>query len=565
MPSTRSFTHTLASVSLLSLVALAGCEKKVKTQPPTADAPKNNHPTINLFGFEESQLHHIHNTVELHRNIFLVHYDPAQPDRLEWINCPISASYAYQKSAGRRVESMYIRSFADLQARVPVNFARFEAYVKGGKALEFNYVTIGSYELLGDFRIPKDDPDCAKATHYVTTLSVGAFNFAEERSIEGGIKADVAGTGAGVGVGGGRGSGEMTAMGDLSACMDDGKAAMDCFTPLQLMMMPLAARHWDDGSGTGAVAAASDEASAGNDDAGGASETHAASGGDGSSTPVGSDLSLVIDREAWSPGSYMATALERLLIVASRINLTTDFGFDDQGSTVVAGFLQPGKPQTLRRTLEAGKTYAIIGAGSTEANVDIAVYDSSGQLVAQDIEPDGSPALTFVPATSDSYAIEMSVVDQDGEFGAIVVMTDGGLRIDSEILQGVFQRLLDAGLHASGKVQELGFPNGLNFHENDWAVSGTVLYPGEAIRQRGIRLARNSAVFSAVSHSDEFNIDLEVIDAGSGASWADTEPDSNPLVIVDQPDTASSYDLRVIYGEGEGATLATSLILKLAD
>src|SRR5690606_9911593 len=177
---------------LASLTLLAGCKRE-----------QTNYPTINLFGFEESQLHHIHNTVELHRNIFLVRYDPRSPDKLEWINCPISATYTYQKSAGRRVESMYVRSFAELQARVPVNYARFEGYVKGGKALEFNYVTIGSYELLGDFRIPKDDPDCKLATHYVTTLSVGAFTFAEEASIEGGIKANVANTGVGGGVSGG--------------------------------------------------------------------------------------------------------------------------------------------------------------------------------------------------------------------------------------------------------------------------------------------------------------------------------------------------------------------------
>jgi hypothetical protein len=542
--------RTLVPISLLSLLAISGCEKRKKeAKHPGAEVTHNNHPTINLFGFEESQLHHIHNTVELHRNIFLVHYDPMQPGKLEWVNCPISANYTYRKSAGRRVESMYIRSFADLQARVPVNFARFEAYVKGGKALEFNYVTIGSYELLSDFQIPKDDPDCARATHYVTTLSVGAFNFAEERSVEGGISANVAGTGAGGGVAGGRGSGESTSMGDLSACMDDGTAALDCFTPLQVLMIPLASRHWE---GNGPAVADAHTSSASNP-------------GDTSPTTANTDLSLVIHEDAWRPGSFMAAALERLLIVASRVNMTTDFGFDDQGSTVVAGFLRQGKPQTLRRTLEAGKNYAIVGAGSTEANIDIAIYDSQGRMVAQDAELDSNPTLVFKPPTTDNYAVELSVVNQAEEFGALVVMTEGGLRIEAPILQSVFQRLLNAGEFASGKVQELGFQNGLIFHENDWAVQGTVLYPGEAIRQRGISLAANSAVFAAVAHADEYNIDLEVIDTVAGNSWSDTEPDSNPVVIVDQPDPNSSYDFRVMYGEGEGATLATSLILKLSD
>jgi hypothetical protein len=129
----------------------------------------------------------------------------------------------------------------------------------------------------------------------------------------------------------------------------------------------------------------------------------------------------------------------------------------------------------------------------------------------------------------------------------------------------VFQRLLDAGTFASAKVQEMGFPNGLVFHESDWAVQGTILYAGEAIRQRGIKLGGNSTVFAAVSHEESLNIDLEVIDAGTGQSWADNEPDSNPIVIVDTPDPNTTYDLRVIYGQGESATLATSLILRLSD
>jgi hypothetical protein len=528
--------RTFLLSSLASLALLTGCH-------PDDPVPVN--PTINLFGFEESQLHHIHNTVELHRNILLVHYDPKSPDRLEWVNCPISATYAYQKSAGRRVESMYVSSFAELQARVPVNYARFEAYVKGGKTLEFNYVTIGSYELLGDFRIPKDDPDCARATHYVTTASVGAFTFGEEMSVEGGIKGNVAGTNVGGGVAGGRASGKMTAVGDLQACMDDGTAAMECFTPLQLMMMPLANRHWADGTPETAE--------------------YAQHTGTDTGTTATQDLALRIDEAVWRPGSFMAAALERLLIVASRVNLTTNFGFDDQGSTVVAGLLRQGRPQYFVRPLEAGKVYAVFAAGSTEANIDLHVYDSAGNLVALDTELDGNPAVSFKPTVTDNYRFELSVVNQAEEFGALVVMTEGGLRVDAPILQSVFQRLLDSGAAASRKVQEMGFPNGLIFHENDWAVQGVILYPGEAIRNTNITLDANSAVFAAVSHEETFNIDLEITDVSSGQMWTDFEPDGTPLVLVDQPNPNSRYDLRVIYGAGESPTLATSLILKLSN
>ena len=56
---------TFVLPSLLSLAVLTGCPG-----PGPGPGPDTNHPTINLFGFEESELHHIHNTVELHRNYF---------------------------------------------------------------------------------------------------------------------------------------------------------------------------------------------------------------------------------------------------------------------------------------------------------------------------------------------------------------------------------------------------------------------------------------------------------------------------------------------------------------
>lgn len=537
------------AVLFVCLALLGGCAKD-KVLVLVSDS----HPTINLFGFEESQLHHIHNTVELHRNIFLVRYDPKKPDVLEWVNCPIAATYLYRQANGRRIESMYITSFQELQAKVPVNYARFAGYLKNGKQLEFRYVTIGSYELLSDFKIPRNDADCARATHYVATLSVGAFNFAEQKATEGGIEAAESSTGAGVGVAAGRGSGSTTSMGDLDACMDDQAALHGCFTPLQLLMVPLAERNWTDGTVPETTQVAAHTPT-----------TSGSSGGGGEATQVGTDLSLRIDETAWRPGSFMAMALERLLIMATRVNVSTNFGFDDQGSTVMAGFLTNTKPQKSSRPFEQGKTYAVIGAGSTGANVDIYVRDSAGNLIASDTAEDGNPTVTFTPAVTDNYSIEMTLVGQDQEFGAVVIMQDGGLPISPEILQAVFQRLLDAGAFASAKVQEMGFPNGLVFHESDWAVQGTVLYAGEAIRQRGIRLGANSAVFAAVSHDETLNIDLEVIDASTGQSWADTEPDSNPIVIVDKPNTNTTYDLRVIYGQGDSATLATSLILKLSD
>lgn len=538
----RTFAALRLATLLSGLAALTACKPKVLM------VVTDNAPTINLFGFEESQLHHIHNTIELRSNIFLVRYDPKKPDALEWINCPIPATYSYRQANGRRVESIYIQSQQELQAKVPVNYARFAGYVKNGKALEFNYVTIGSYELLSDFKIPTNDDDCNRATHYVSTLSVGAFNFAEQRHTEGKLEATENTTGVGVGIGGGRSSGEMTSMGDLASCMDDQAAFNDCFTPLQVMMMPIPKRNWTDGAPERVEQPPQ--------------STQTASGGQTAAPQVGTDLSLQVDAQAWGPGSYMAMALQNILINALRINLTTNFGFDDLGSTLLAGYLTASHSQASTRQFEVGKTYAIIGAGATGANLDLFVRDPAGNVIAADTEPDGNPAVVFVPPSTDIYQIELSLVGAQEEIGAVVVLQDGGMKVDTTILQSVFQQLLNVGAMASTAVQEEGWAHGLVFHEGTWSVQGTILYAGEAITQRGIQLGGQPAVFVAVAHDQSFNIDLDVTDAQSGQTWANHEPDSTPFVVLEESNPNSSYDLRVIYGQGDAGTLATSLILQ---
>src|SRR5690606_22874917 len=110
-------------------------------------------------------------------------------------------------------------------------------------------------------------------------------------------------------------------------------------------------------------------------------------------------LALTVDPERWWPGSFMALVLEQVLVVASRIDETTEYGYDDQASTVVAGYLRPDKPQLLTRSFEAGKSYAVFATGATdEADLDIAVIDQSGAIVTADREADENPMVVFTPA-----------------------------------------------------------------------------------------------------------------------------------------------------------------------
>jgi hypothetical protein len=498
--------------AILRYIALASCIGTLAAcRPPSPPLPPAKNDGFNLFGLDHSELQHIHTTVDLHRNVVLVRFDPLHPEAIDWVDCPIPAAYGYQRATSPRRESMSIESVEQLRARVPINWLRFVGDVGEGKRLEFDYVLTGSYELISDFKVPRDDLYCARATHYVSVLRVGAVTHGEQP------------------------------LADLDACLANTAAFHDCFTPLSLMMRPLGERHWSDGS----VPAEPMPSGAG---------------------LLSTDLALHADEHAWRPGTFMADALERLLIVANRIDVSTEFGFDDQGSVVVAGYLTSSKPHAFTRAFAGGKTYAVVGAGATGATLELVVRDSNDAIVAQDSEDDGNPTVTFTPPADGTYSIELRLVGQDEELGAVLVMQEGGMRIDAETLQAAFQRMLDAGSFASTKVLEMGVADGLVLHEHGWALQGTVLYPGEVVRQTGIQLASSSAVFLAVAHEDAFNIDLEVSDAQTGETQVDHEPDSNPIVLVEQPNPGTTYDLRVSYdAQGDGPTLATSLILQLSD
>src|SRR5690606_10102107 len=141
--------------------------------------------------------------------------------------------------------------------------------------------------------------------------------------------------------------------------------------------------------------------------------------------------------------------------------------------------------------------------------------------------------------------------------------TNAGFAVSAQLLQNVFQSMMDRGIEASAALKQAG-ATGAVFLDSpgDWTIQGTILQPGEAIRQAGIQLPDNRvALFMAVGHDKKVDIDIQVKD-DAGGEWTDAENDGIPVVVVDTPSAQKNYEFLVSYPKSSPEpTYAASLVL----
>ena len=162
-----------------------------------------------------------------------------------------------------------------------------------------------------------------------------------------------------------------------------------------------------------------------------------------------------------------------------------------------------------------------------------------------------------------ALARQLSLADDGREtFGGIGVAVADGFAVPPAMMQTVFQNLLNKAILVSELVKKEG-GNGVVFHDSpgDWAMQAVILNPGESIGMSGFDLKENqAAIFLSVGHDEKLNIDTWVEQDG-GQTWSDTEPDGQPVVVVDAG-PAKQVKLTVGLVSANEPTLATSLVLR---
>lgn len=276
--------------------------------------------------------------------------------------------------------------------------------------------------------------------------------------------------------------------------------------------------------------------------------------------PSGADAS-------WRPGVYMGQAVQLVVDSAQRVESQTALGFDGDASCVLGAFIQKGGRITMSRPFDAGKKYAILGGGAEGTqDLDLALAAPDGTIVAADTEDDARPVLEFTVPTSGSYKIILALpkAAYDGTFAAIALMKEGGYRIPPANITRSFGSTMEAAARAS-RVAAQKWPqlSGLVFHEeDDWSFFGTILLQGESIGFSGIELKAQASIVLAGNDGKATNLDLAVQDQDEGnrVVASDTDPDANPLVVVN-PTVGHSYRIEISAPATEGPSLVTTLLL----
>ena len=158
--------------------------------------------------------------------------------KLELLSHCIGTTSKYQFSPYSANQRKVAHNATELFAQLPVGAASLGADVKGGRALRTDYILAGQYALPPDATFRAADlkgVDCARATHVVSAIYVGAFIMGAGESRQMDAKTTLFGVGAGA-----HSSADVDVLvseGDAEACsvaQREGTESYRCAVPLRI-------------------------------------------------------------------------------------------------------------------------------------------------------------------------------------------------------------------------------------------------------------------------------------------------------------------------------------------
>ena len=406
MFSKRAMRQTAVAGLLLAAtsVALASCGPKLPVVPQPDSASGSNRVSFRLFGYSPTEIRHMRSALNFQGKVFLARYSNDNAGRIEWVDCPTEANYRYVP-ADQTVEDLYIENATDLQAKLPLSVASFSTYLSQGKRLRVRFATAGSFELLNDFKVSSAGT-CADATHYVQTISVGAYTVSElsDSDVGGGVET----SGPSASARHSDMSHHNVGMGNLDACKAPTSDAppKNCQMPLEILLVAIGNHR--------------------------STEPPPPPGGD----PAPSETAL--PRPVGSPPSTPARPPSGVTHTNCfvGINLTmepeadlanvtrrcgTPMGMSPVGPPIVES-LQAGQPMhEYGANLEAGGCYRIFAIGGRGVeDLDTGLKTPSGEWVSKDILDDAFPILNpegpFCVREAGRYKLLVAVAKGSGKY-----------------------------------------------------------------------------------------------------------------------------------------------------
>ncbi len=225
---------------MLSLVALTGCPStQVIANTPTVEEADDQQATckvardpLNPLVVEWPGTAKVDLETASRRGLVAVSYSGCTMKILS--SCEIKGDYDFEETTPAR-DRIEISDNNELYAKLPLGAASLKGELSAGASLELDYVAVGQ-------RVAGQPPksrrgECQGATHYVRTITVGAFKLDARARGKAGASVEVGSAGAGIGRE--ENSKKLRAQGDVEACVAKPHGP-ECGAILQLGLAPLA-------------------------------------------------------------------------------------------------------------------------------------------------------------------------------------------------------------------------------------------------------------------------------------------------------------------------------------
>ena len=233
--------------SLASLVALGGgCGNAALSQ---SVMPNGGHDTTELAKCSVAASHEQPLVTEwpasykarlealLHEGAVAVEYSGCDLRIVD--NCRLPGSYAWKRTT-LSTDTTDIRDEDELYAKLPLGAASLSGQLKTSGSLHVQTTVSGQLQLVGGGTTDATSgAECARATHLVTALSVGAFKLMAGGEVSGNAGIEV--HSAGVHGSGSEAKSIVRAAGDPASCQHATKdePGLDCRSPIQIFLTPI--------------------------------------------------------------------------------------------------------------------------------------------------------------------------------------------------------------------------------------------------------------------------------------------------------------------------------------
>jgi hypothetical protein len=241
-------------------------------------------------------------------------------------------------------------------------------------------------------------------------------------------------------------------------------------------------------------------------------------------------LHPVCAESGWVPGERMRQALVRVMSSTRRVTENTKFGLLVDVPCFTGAFQEEGRYVSNRISLVKGVQYAIVGGGDDGVkDLDLHVYNDNGDVVAQDVDADAFPVVTFTPRKSGYYIIRMTLASAAGwgSFCCYAMFNDEGYDVPIVNLATATVNMLTYG----SSLKEIYGEAFFHAEPGQSCLYGMLLPEHGASQQSGFTFNSKGHVFVAGADHNADDIDLTVLDSKGNVVDMDVDEDASPIVF----------------------------------